>query len=128
MRWCPPPAPFRSNRQADRPMTPAALARVAQFRRYMTVERNLSAHTDSNYARDLAALVKFCDTHKLGDWSALDSQHIRRFASDSHGKGLGGRSIQRRLSAVRSFFEYLVRETRIQQNAPEPPADPINVK
>ena len=28
-------------------MTPAAIASVAQFRRYMTIERNLSAHTDS---------------------------------------------------------------------------------
>jgi integrase/recombinase XerC len=109
-------------------MTPAALARVAQFRRYMTIERNLSAHTDSNYARDLAALVKFCDAHKLGDWSALDTQHIRQFAAHSHAKGLAGRSIQRRLSAVRSFFEYLVHETRIQQNARERVADPINVK
>jgi integrase/recombinase XerC len=104
-------------------MTPGAIARVAQFRRYMTIERNLSAHTDSNYARDLAALVKFCDAHKLDEWSALDSQHIRQFAAQSHAKGLAGRSIQRRLSAVRSFFEFLMLETRIQQTA-----DPINVK
>src|ERR1700733_4379898 len=109
-------------------MTPAAIARVAQFRRYMTIERNLSAHTDSNYARDLAALVKFCDAHKLDEWSALDSQHIRQFAAKSHAKGLAGRSIQRRLSAVRSFFEFLMLETRIQQNAREPAADPINVR
>jgi integrase/recombinase XerC len=108
-------------------MTPAALARVAQFRRYMTIERNLSAHTDSNYARDLAALVKFCDAHKLEDWSAVDSQHIRLFAAQSHAKGLAGRSIQRRLSAVRSFFEFLVKETRVQELARERPAELINV-
>jgi integrase/recombinase XerC len=108
-------------------MTPAALARVAQFRRYMTIERNLSAHTDSNYARDLAALVKFCDAHKLEDWSVVDSQHIRLFAAHSHAKGLAGRSIQRRLSAVRSFFEYLVKETRVQELARERPAELINV-
>jgi integrase/recombinase XerC len=108
-------------------MTPAALARVAQFRRYMTIERNLSAHTDSNYARDLAALVKFCDAHKLEDWSAVDSQHVRLFAAHSHAKGLAGRSIQRRLSAVRSFFEFLVKETRVQELARERPAELINV-
>jgi len=109
-------------------MKAAAVDRVAQFRRYMTVERNLSAHTDSNYARDLAALVKFCDAQKIDDWSALDSQHIRMFASQSHAKGLAGRSIQRRLSAVRSFFEYLVYETRVQELARERPTDLINVK
>ena len=96
-------------------MLPAALERVAQFRRYMTTERRLSAHTDSNYARDLAALVKFCDLHGLPDWSAVDSQHVRMFAAHSHSKGLAPRSIQRRLSAVRGFFEFLVRESLEEQ-------------
>lgn len=109
-------------------MNAAAVERVAQFRRYMTIERNLSAHTDSNYARDLVALVKFCDSHEIVDWSAVDSQHIRLFAAHSHSKGLGGRSIQRRLSAVRRFFEYLVKETHVQELARERPADLINVK
>jgi integrase/recombinase XerC len=109
-------------------MKEAAVDRVAQFRRYMTIERNLSAHTDSNYARDLAALIKFCDAHKIDDWSAVDSQHIRLFAAHSHSKGLAGRSIQRRLSAVRSFFEYLVQETRAQELARERPNDLIQVK
>src|SRR6201995_2192652 len=109
-------------------MKAAAVDRVAQFRRYMTIERNLSAHTDTNYARDLAALIKFCDAHKIEDWSAVDTQHIRMFAAHSHSKGLAGRSIQRRLSAVRSFFEYLVQETRVQELARERPTDLINVK
>ena len=93
-------------------MTPAALDWVARFRRYMSSERRLSAHTDSNYARDLAALVSFCDRMALEDWSALDSQHIRRFAADSHAGGLSPRSVQRRLSAVRSFYDFLLRENQ----------------
>jgi integrase/recombinase XerC len=91
-------------------MTPAALEWVARFRRYMGSERRLSAHTDSNYARDLAALVKYCDRTGLEEWSALDSQHVRVFAAHSHAGGLSPRSVQRRLSAVRSFYEFLVRE------------------
>jgi integrase/recombinase XerC len=91
-------------------MTPAALEWVERFRRYLSTERRLSAHTDSAYARDLAALVKFCDRAGLSDWKALDTQHIRTFAAHSHAKGLGPRSIQRRLSAVRSFYEFLLRE------------------
>jgi integrase/recombinase XerC len=109
-------------------MLPAALDRVAQFRRYMTTERRLSAHTDSNYARDLAALVKFCDLHGLQDWSAVDSQHIRTFAAHSHAKGLAPRSIQRRLSAVRGFFEFLVRETVEEQRAQKRPAGAADIK
>ena len=91
-------------------MSPAALEWVARFRRYLVSERRLSAHTDSNYARDLAALVRFCDRFGIADWSRLDSQHVRTFAAHSHAGGLGPRSIQRRLSAVRSFYAFLLRE------------------
>lgn len=93
-------------------MTPAALEWLARFRRYMSSERRLSAHTDKSYAHDLAALVKFCDRLKLADWSELDSQHVRTFAAHSHAAGLSPRSVQRRLSAVRSFYAFLLREAR----------------
>ena len=102
-------------------MTPEALEWVTRFRRYMSSERRLSAHTDSNYARDLAALVKYCDRMALGDWSALDSQHIRTFAAHSHAGGLSPRSVQRRLSAVRSFYEFLIRENRQRPGEPGTP-------
>ncbi|HEY2808005.1 MAG TPA: tyrosine recombinase XerC [Steroidobacteraceae bacterium] len=91
-------------------MTPAALEWVARFRRHLHSERRLSAHTDAAYARDLAALVKYCDRAGIKDWHDLDTQHVRRFAAHSHAAGLAARSIQRRLSAVRSFFNYLLRE------------------
>ena len=91
-------------------MTPAALEWLTRFRRYLSSERRFSAHTDKSYARDLAALVKFCDREGLTEWGALDSQHVRRFAAHSHKAGLAPRSIQRRLSAVRSFYTFLLRE------------------
>jgi integrase/recombinase XerC len=97
-------------------MTPAALEWVARFRRYMSSERRLSAHTDSNYARDLAALVKYCDRMALADWGALDSQHIRTFAAHAHAGGLSPRSVQRRLSAIRSFYDFLIRESGVTRN------------
>ena len=91
-------------------MTPAALEWLTRFRRYLSSERQLSAHTDQSYARDLAALVRFCDREGIAEWGALDSQHVRRFAAHSHKGGLSPRSIQRRLSAVRSFYAFLLRE------------------
>jgi integrase/recombinase XerC len=97
-------------------MTPAALEWVAAFRRHLATERRLSPHTDSNYARDLGALVKYCDRQSIAEWRALDSQHVRTFAAHSHAAGLAPRSIQRRLSAVRSFCNYLVRERALPTN------------
>jgi integrase/recombinase XerC len=91
-------------------MTPAALEWVARFRRYLVSERRLSAHTDKGYTRDLTALVKFCDRNGISGWRGLEVQHVRRFAAHSHAAGLAPRSIQRRLSAVRSFYAFLLRE------------------
>jgi integrase/recombinase XerC len=91
-------------------VSPVALEWLTRFRRYLTSERRLSAHTDESYARDLAALLKFCDRERIADWSGLDSTAVRRFAAHSHKAGLAPRSIQRRLSAVRSFFNFLLRE------------------
>ena len=50
------------------------------------------------------------------EWSALDHQHVRSFAARSHAGGLGGRSIQRRLSALRTFFGFLQREGELTRN------------
>ena len=95
-------------------MTPAALEWLTRFRRYLSSERRLAANTDESYARDLAALVRFCDREGIPEWSALDSQHVRRFAAHSHKGGLAPRSIQRRLSAVRSFYAFLLREAAVE--------------
>jgi integrase/recombinase XerC len=96
-------------------MTPAALEWVARFRRYMSSERRLSPHTDSNYARDLRAFVKYCEKAQLDEWGAVDSQHVRVFAAQSHSRGLSPRSIQRRLSAIRSFYEFLIKQNKDEQ-------------
>ena len=83
---------------------------------HLASERRLSPHTSSNYARDIAALVDFLERANVTDWKRVDSQHVRVFAARSHAGGLGPRSVQRRLSAVRGFFGYLVREGAAASN------------
>jgi integrase/recombinase XerC len=82
----------------------------AQFLRHLAQERRLSPHTGAAYQRDLAQLAAWCDQQGLEQWPQLDHGHVRSFAARSHAAGIGPRSIQRRLSAVRSFFHYLQRE------------------
>jgi integrase/recombinase XerC len=98
-------------------MKPGALEWLPRFRRHLSTERRMSAHTDSNYARDLAALVKHCDVSGVTEWRGLDSQHVRLFAARSHAGGLAPRSVRRRLSAVRSFLGFLIREGVLKSNA-----------
>jgi len=97
-------------------MSPAALDWMRRFRRYIRTERRLSPHTDSNYARDLQALVSFCDTHGISDWPRLDAQHVRLFAARAHAQGLSALSVRRRLAALRSFFRFLLKEGVVRAN------------
>ena len=83
---------------------------------HLGIERRLSPHTSSNYARDLRALADFMERGNLPDWGKVDSQHVRVFAARSHAGGLSPRSVQRRLSAVRGFFNYLLRERIVASN------------
>lgn len=97
-------------------MSGALAGGVDRFLASLRDERQLSAHTGAGYARDLGALVEFCETHGIAGWQSLDAQHVREFAARSHRRGLSPSSIQRRLSAVRSFFRFLLREGELKHN------------
>jgi integrase/recombinase XerC len=90
--------------------------RIERFLHHLQTERRLSANTCKSYRRDLAELQYFCETSGVVRWENLDTHAVRRFAAQDHRRGLGGRSIQRRLSAVRSFYNYLLREQVVSHN------------
>jgi integrase/recombinase XerC len=91
-------------------VSPEADRARAEFLQRLTQERTLSTHTRSAYARDLAALAQWCDQQGLAEWQRLDHGHVRAFSARCHAKGLNARSIQRRLSAIRTFYGFLQRE------------------
>jgi len=93
---------------------------VARFLQGLRIERRLSPHTSDGYGRDLAALLDYCAAQGIESWEALDTQHVRSFAAQCHRRGLAPRSIQRRLSAVRSLCRYLIREGELSN---DPAAD-----
>jgi integrase/recombinase XerC len=100
-------------------MSDAAAPLQAGVERYLSSlrnERQLSPHTASNYGRDLASLVDYCTTQGLGAWRELDAQHVRMFAAREHRRGLSPRSVQRRLSACRGLFRYLIREGELKSD------------
>jgi integrase/recombinase XerC len=97
-------------------MTPAALDWLPRFLSHLSVERRLSPHTDSNYRRDLQRFVEFCDRSSVDAWPRVDTQHVRAFAAAEFRRQSSPRTIQRRLSALRSFFSFLLRERVIATN------------
>jgi integrase/recombinase XerC len=93
---------------------------IEQYLASLRNERQLSPHTASNYGRDLASLLDYCQSQGITDWNQVDSQHMRMFAAREHRRGLGPRSIQRRLSACRGLFRHLLREGALKR---EPTGD-----
>ena len=91
-------------------MHPTECAWIERFLGHLVHERRMSAHTVMAYRRDLQSLAQFCTRRAVTHWSRLDNAALRAFAACSHAAGLGPRSIQRRLSAVRTFYGFLLRE------------------
>jgi len=80
---------------------------------HLAHERGLSPLTCENYARDIRALLQLAGDTGLKE---LRTQHIRRFIATLHGRGIGGKSIARMLSAWRGFFSYLSRRHGLDNN------------
>ena len=91
-------------------MQPTESAWIERFASHMKHERRMSAQTVSAYLADIAQLAAFCDARKIARFSDIDAIQVRTFAATDHARGLSARSIQRRLSALRTFYEFLVRE------------------
>lgn len=87
---------------------------VTDFLHYLQVERQASAHTLAAYRRDLAALAQWLDGNGSGDLLALPAEQLRAFIAAGHRAGLSARSLQRRLSACRSFYAWHLRHGRIE--------------
>lgn len=94
---------------------------VEQFSGYLADERNLSLHTRAAYLRDLAEFRSFLEQNGGASQSVLkkvDSLILRRYLAELH-KRNQRTSIARKLSALRTFFRYLVREGLMSSNPTE---------
>ena len=83
---------------------------IERFALPLRNERRMSGHTVAAYRRDLTELAGFCERSAITGWTAVEHAHLRAFAAAGHAAGIAPRSIQRRLSAVRTFYEFLLRE------------------
>ncbi|RLA32629.1 MAG: tyrosine recombinase XerC [Gammaproteobacteria bacterium] len=89
---------------------------IDKFIRHLEFERRLSALTCKHYRRDLQALSEYCAKNDLRTWGQVDDDHLRSVSAQWFRRGLAPRSIQRRLSAIRMFFRFLVREKHVKKN------------
>jgi len=87
---------------------------VVRFLEYLEFERNLSPRTVTSYQKDLKDLSTFFVDHfGAMDWDlrTVDRTDLRAFMGWCENRGLGRRSIARKISAVRSFYKFLASES-----------------
>jgi len=94
---------------------------VDNFFAYLENERGLSTRTIAAYRRDLDQLLRFLEAEGIDEPAQVTQHHIRAFIAKRHRQGLGGKSLQRMLSAVRSLFRWMLREGLAEHN----PATPV---
>ena len=77
------------------------------FLDYLSVEKGLSANTILSYSRDLRAFFLFLAKRKT-DWVRADERALTLFIHRQSQAGLKARSLARRISALRSFYRFLL--------------------
>ncbi len=90
---------------------------VASFLNYLADVKRASPHTVRSYGVDLGQLVAFAEIYDPGRavavYSPLDLRHFLAYLRE---KGVGPRSVARKLSAIRRYYKYLREHGRITDN------------
>jgi integrase/recombinase XerC len=87
-------------------ITQAWQDQIQRFLDELKITRQLSPHTLSSYQRDLNKFAHYCSQQKIGAAEQARNGDVRQWVAQMHRKGLGGKSLQRALSALRSFYKF----------------------
>ncbi len=91
-----------------------------KFIKHLRYERNYSSQTEISYLKDLMQFEEFV-TVEQGTFHPenIDNQLIRNWMGTLMEQGFKARTVNRKLSAVKSFFRYLMKKEVIQHNPAE---------
>ena len=91
---------------------------ISNFLSYLRDERQASEHTVSSYERDILQFMRNslkCEVNNVS-WASADIYQARSFVVYLQQEGLAKTSILRKISSLRSFYRYLVREDIVEKN------------
>lgn len=89
---------------------------VEQYLLHLSSQRGLSPITITNYQRNLSEFIQLLEAKNIQQWQQLDSHLVRLLVKQLHHQGIKARSIATKLSALRSFLEYLVKKNQLSVN------------
>lgn len=84
-----------------------------EFLKYIQYIKHYSPHTVSSYRKDLEQFFAYCS---LPTETAVDHRQIRDWIIELMESGVSARTVRRKISALKSYFRYLMREGHIQVN------------
>jgi len=83
---------------------------VEQFRDYLALEAGNSANTVGNYVRDIGRLIAHAAARGASRPDAITAAQLREFVYDLKDLGLAPATIRRQISAIRTYYRFLVGE------------------
>jgi integrase/recombinase XerC len=87
------------------------------YRTYLQAERNVSPYTVRNYERDVDGFLQFLEEEGVPSLAEVDRHILRRYLGWLLEQGYVKASIARKLSALRSFYRYLVQQSKVATDA-----------
>ena len=100
-------------------MSKEANAAFLSFLQYLQYEKAHSAHTVLSYENDLRQFLTYIETEfDIKDLAEINASHIRSWiVSLMEGKsGISARSVRRKISALATFYRFLLRENKVKSN------------
>jgi len=98
---------------------------VERFLQYLRAERNASEHTVNHYASDLQQFCDFLERkHRGRSLTEADYRTVRTYLAELSAKEYARRSLARKLSALRSFYLFLVKEGHCESSPVAPVRTP----
>lgn len=80
---------------------------IEGFRLYLLTHKRSAPNTVQAYGRDIAQCVNFLESRGLCSYEELTKELVINYFEDLRNKGISARSVGRKISALRLFFEYL---------------------
>jgi len=89
---------------------------VYNYIRYLEAERHASPYTVRNYTHDLRHFLEFLEMENVATLGEVDRHLLRRYIASLQEHGFEKSSVSRKLSALRSFYSYLMQQNLIDSN------------
>lgn len=90
---------------------------IPSFLEYLEFQKRFSPHTIKAYKNDLTSFEKYIfDENGIQDWKEINHHHIRQWIVELSENDISPRSINRKLSSLKTYYKFLLRDGRVESN------------